>query len=122
MQDAWLDWGGDLVLGPTGDLGLADGTYLGQQRVLRRLLTNAGDYVWQLGYGAGLGAAVGRPLQQAELRGLIRSQMLQEASVARTPDPVVTMMADGAGSVSARLQYVDAASQGTEVLSFPVSG
>lgn len=54
MPDLSHQWGSDLLIGPTGDLATASGTELGQQRVLRRLLTNASDYIWHLGYGAGL--------------------------------------------------------------------
>ena len=59
MWDATLVWGGDLTINATGDLQLSTGTQLGQQRVLRRLLTNAADYIWQPDYGAGLGQFVG---------------------------------------------------------------
>ena len=50
-----------LRAGAAGDLAPAAGTLRGQQRVLRRLLTNPGDYIWQPGYGAGLGQFVGKP-------------------------------------------------------------
>ena len=37
MADLAVQFGGDLAVGPTGDLVLADGASLTQQRVLRRL-------------------------------------------------------------------------------------
>ena len=65
---------------PTGDLA-GDGAALTQQRVLRRLLTNPGDYIWQLGYGAGLGQFVGRPGVPAAIAGVAGAQILLEAAV-----------------------------------------
>ena len=46
MLDISHYWGEDLGIGPTGDLGLAAGSPQVQQRILRRLLTNPGDYIW----------------------------------------------------------------------------
>ncbi|HTR17358.1 MAG TPA: hypothetical protein VMI52_10035 [Acetobacteraceae bacterium] len=120
MQDISHDWGGDLAVGATGDLALADGTALGQQRVLRRLMTNPGDYIWQLAYGAGLGRFVGQPMDAAAIRAAIRGQIFKEASVARTPEPVIDAQQDGAGGVFVHVRYVDAAAGGTSVLSFSV--
>ncbi len=54
MYDLSHQWGDDLTVGPTGDMALVTGSVFGQQRVLRRLMTNPGDYIWQLDYGAGL--------------------------------------------------------------------
>ena len=54
MHDIAHQWGSDLLTSSVGDLASVSGPLLGQQRVLRRLLTNPGDYIWQLDYGAGL--------------------------------------------------------------------
>jgi hypothetical protein len=82
-QDLDHDFGGDLALGPTGDLATVTGTVLGQQRVLRRLLTNAGDYIWHLAYGAGLPAVIGTPVDAVTIEGMVRGQIFLEAAVAR---------------------------------------
>jgi uncharacterized phage protein gp47/JayE len=92
VADIYHQFGSDLVAGPTGDLASAAGTTLGQQRVLRRLLTNPGDYIWQLTYGAGLAQFVGQPVDVARIGGVIRSQMLREPAVARSPEPVVDVL------------------------------
>ena len=73
MPDLFHQYGGDLLLGPSGDLASVDATLLGQQRVLRRLLTNPGDYLWNPAYGAGLGQFVGQPASVARIRSAIRS-------------------------------------------------
>jgi phage baseplate assembly protein W len=125
MPDLSHQWGSDLAVGPTGDLAVASGAELGQQRVLRRLLTNPGEYIWQLGYGAGLARFIGEPANALQIEALIRSQIFKEAAVARTPEPVidVTVSPAGAGgTVYVYVRYQDAPSGQTQVLSFSVSG
>jgi len=123
MADLFHQWGSDLNLGPTGDLAAATGTTLGQQRVLRRLLTNPGDYIWQPTYGAGLGQFIGQPANIANIRAVIRSQIFQEQAVARQPEPVIDVSfgAGGDGSVYVHIRYVDADTGATQLLSFSVS-
>lgn len=118
MADLALKFGGDLMLSPTGDLALADGAMLTQQRVLRRLLTNAGDYIWQLSYGAGLGQFVGQPGTAAAIAGVARSQLLKEADVAVSPPPAVMAVADENGVVTATVTYTDVAASQVSSVSF----
>lgn len=122
MADLVLQFGGDLAIGPTGDLAVVDGPALTQQRVLRRLLTNPGDYIWQLDYGAGLGQFVGQPGAPAAIAGVARTQLLREAGVAPSPPPVVTAVAASNGAVTASLSYSDAATAQVTSLSFSVQG
>ncbi|GEP00626.1 phage tail protein [Methylobacterium haplocladii] len=119
MPDLSLMIGSDLSVGPTGDLLLVDGTQRGVQRVLRRLLTVAGTYIQNLGYGAGVQLRVGGLIDADELSALIRSQIFREASVARDPDPVivVTPILNG---VHVRIIYADAATGRQQTLSFEV--
>jgi hypothetical protein len=121
MWDAALVWGGDLTVGATGDILLADGTQLGQQRVLRRLLTNPKDYIWQPGYGAGLGQFVGQVDAARAVAGVINAQMLLEACVARLPTPNVTADGSLSGNLVVGIQYADAANGQTQTLSFSMS-
>ena len=120
MADLFHQFGSDLTVGATGDLAAASGTLEGQQRVLRRLLTNPGDYIWQPGYGAGLGQFVGSPVSTAQIQAVVRSQIFKEAAVARTPEPIVEVSANTAGSVYVYIRYADAASGATQILSFSV--
>jgi phage baseplate assembly protein W len=122
MQDANLLWSTDLSAGPTGDIALASGTSLGQQRVLRRLLTNAGDYIWQPAYGAGLAQFVGTPVDPLAIRAVVRSQIFKEQAVSRVPEPQIDVQGNADGSVMVRISYVDSATGSTEVLSFQVGG
>lgn len=124
MADAFHQWGSDLAIGATGDIGMTSGPLLGQQRVLRRLLTNPGEYIWQLDYGAGLARFIGQPVNPSQIRAVIRSQIFKEAAVARQPEPVIDVqLAPGgaSGTVYVHIRYVDADSSQTQVLSFTVS-
>jgi hypothetical protein len=122
MADAWHCFGGDLSVGPTGDIGCASGADLVQQRLLRRLLTNPGDYVWNPGYGAGLGQFLGRPVDAGRIQAAIRGQVVREAAVARQPEPEIEVAADMAGGVSVQIRYAEAGSGATRNLAFTVSG
>ncbi len=120
MADLFLLFGGDLGIGPTGDLAIADAQTLTQQRVLRRLLTNQGDYIWQLTYGAGLGQFVGRPGAPDLISGVIRTQMQLESQVIQSPAPGVFTSVVDDGTVMTSVNYVDAATGQTALLSFSV--
>jgi hypothetical protein len=120
MADLFHQFGSDLMVGATGDLAATGGTTEGQQRVLRRLLTNPGDYIWQLGYGAGLGQFVGSPASTAQIQAVVRSQIFKEAAVARTPEPVIDVSADATGSVYVSIRYADAVTGTPQALSFSV--
>jgi len=120
MPDLSHEFGGDLFAGPTGDLALAAGAALGRQRVLRRLLTNPGDYIWQPDYGAGLGRFVGEPAAPERIRAVVRSQIFRERSVARSPEPVVEVQAGDDGRVFVGIRYADADSGETLSISIRV--
>ncbi len=124
MADLAHQWGADLSVGATGDLAVVSGPALGQQRVLRRLLTNPGDYIWQLDYGAGLARFIGQPVNTLQISAVMRSQIFKEAAVARQPEPIVDVQVSpggAAGTVYVHIRYADAASSRTQVLSFGVS-
>ncbi|CCD29943.1 conserved hypothetical protein [Candidatus Glomeribacter gigasporarum BEG34] len=111
--------GSDLSASSTGDLMTATGTQRSQQRVLRRLLTSPGDYVFHPAYGAGLPKMIGNITDVARIRALIRAQLRTEASVAHHPEPSIDIrpLADG---VAVSIQYVDATQQQPVSLSFTV--
>lgn len=122
MPDAAHFFGGDLQVSATGDILMVDGPVLTQQRLLRRLLTNQGDYIWQLDYGAGLGAFVGKPANAARIGAVIRNQVLLEPTVARVPVPTVSVAVQPTGVVTATVRYADAVTGTSQVLSFPLGG
>jgi phage baseplate assembly protein W len=121
MPDLSHQWGADLSVGPSGDLAVVTGSTLGQQRVLRRLLTNPGEYIWQTTYGAGLPGLIGQTVSAAGLRAVVRSQIFKEAAVARTPEPVIDVQPAGTSDGAyVHIRYVDAPSGLSTVLSLTV--
>jgi phage baseplate assembly protein W len=109
MAELWHQFGSDLSLSATGDLLTASGSEQTRQRILRRLLTNPGDYIWHPDYGAGLGRFIGQPGRVKQIQGVIRAQVLQEPTVARTPPPTITVTAGQNGTYTASIEYTDAA-------------
>jgi prepilin-type processing-associated H-X9-DG protein len=101
---------GDLMvcrgIEPTGSPMPSCATVEGEQRVLRRLLTSPGSYIWHLEYGAGLPQYVGRPGVPSAVNALIVGQMFLEDTVARDPLPTVRTrpIVDG---ISVNIAYAD---------------
>ncbi|GAB0116891.1 hypothetical protein [Acidisoma sp. 7E03] len=120
MFDLFHVIGGDLTIAASGDLAAAAGSALGEQRVLRRLLTNAGDYLWNLPYGAGLPAMVGTPADAGAITGLVRHQIFLEGAVARLPAPIVAVQTEN-GIVSLSITYTDAAEATTQTVGATLS-
>ncbi|MGH6958064.1 MAG: hypothetical protein ACREEW_15465 [Caulobacteraceae bacterium] len=122
MPDISHWWGEDLQVSATGDLALADGVELGEQRVLRRLLTNGGDYIWNVAYGAGLPGKVGALLDAPAIKSAVRSQLFQESQVARVPAPVITVRQGASpGTFYVSIAYADASSGQQANVSFDLS-
>lgn len=111
--DLALAWGGDLAFTAQGDLALAQGSRLTGERVLRRLLTNPGDYIWQLSYGAGLGALIGAPAAPARIAALIQSQLRAEAAISPTPPPSVSVSPAGVSGFAVQITYTEALAAGS---------
>ena len=122
MSDLYHQFGGDLALTASGDLALVDGPDAAQQRVLRRLLTNPRDYVWQQSYGAGLARYIGQPASQQRITATILRQMLQEAGVSQDPAPTVSVDVQPTGVVTATINYTDAVTGQPQTVPVPIFG
>ena len=118
MPDIAHLWGNDLSFSATGDLAMVDIPNLTEQRVLRRLLTSAGDYIWALDYGAGLANFVGVPGAANAIGAAIRGQIFKEPAVAQSPAPVIELQSDPAGALYVLIRYADAATGATQTLAF----
>lgn len=114
--------GNDIVIDSTGGLATVEGPEEGQQRVLRRLLTNISSYLFHLGYGAGLPAMIGKPAVQQRIQGVILSQMRLEQAVSQSPPPTVTVDVQTTGIVTAAIKYVDANTTQTSLIVIPLNG
>ena len=112
MYDVYLEWGADLAAGSTGDLALVDGPTQINQRVLRRLLTNAGDYIWNPDYGGGLGMFVGSTTTPTDIEAVIRTQIALERSIPAIPTPSVSVKTSNptGGYLIADITYADPSS------------
>ena len=108
MADLAHLWGSDLSWSSTGDLAVADTPSVTQQRVLRRLLTVPGEYLWSLDYGAGLATFVGLPGTANAIVAAVRGQLFKEGAVAQTPAPVIALAPDQAGNIYVQVTYSDA--------------
>lgn len=113
-------YGGDVALSPTGDLGRASGPEYSKQRVVRRLLTNPGEYIFQPTYGAGLGRRVGKSIDAAAVAALIRGQMALEPTVAKSPAPAVSVQAITNG-LAVSMTYVALPDRQPVALAFEVT-
>lgn len=121
MAEDLAHWfGQDLNVAASGDLLTVDGTTKGTQRILRRLLTNPGDYFWQPNYGAGLADKIGRPFSADACEALVLSQIFLEPSVARSPVPSVnvTQITNG---LYVDIRYTDSDTGQVVPLSFSVT-
>jgi phage baseplate assembly protein W len=115
--------GSDLSVSGTGDLQGATDTIRGQQRILRRLLTNPGEYIFHPEYGAGLPQYVGRTADVPKIRALVRGQIQLEEAVARAPAPEINVAAipsAAGGGFAITIIYTDAPSGQPVTLSFEV--
>jgi hypothetical protein len=123
MAELAHQWGSDLQFGSSGDLAIVTGSIYGQQRVLRRLLTNPIDYIWQPTYGAGLAGFIGKPANILQIRATIRSQMSKEPTVSQNPEPSVSVTPCPAGmadDIYVNVLYADANTGETQALTFSV--
>ena len=111
--------GCDLTIGPTGDLATVAQDTWTQQRILRRLLTNPGGYIWQLSYGAGLPGMVGASLSGQRLVAIMRQQVGLETAVAVQPEPQITLQTDPTGNAFATVVYEDARSGSVQTITVP---
>ena len=110
MPDFALEWSGDLQLSPSGGVELVDGSTLTRQRLIRRLLTNPGDVLFEADYGAGLPRFIGQPMHEASIAALVREQATAEETVADVID--VTVSGVGVSSYVLTIVYVEQSAPG----------
>ena len=122
MADLSQTWSGDLALTQSGDLTTASGPALGTQRVLRRLLTNPGAYLWHLDFGTGLAAWIGAPAAPAAIATAVRSQLFLDAAVAADPAPVIELQPGPAGALYLSVRYADAETALPQTLNAMIPG
>jgi hypothetical protein len=120
VADIYQVFNNDLVVSANGDLLTCTSVVESEQRVLRRLFTNPGDYIWQPNYGAGLPQKIGSPFDVSTIESIVQSQMYLEDSVVRVPPPDVEV-ASFPNGMFVDIEYTEADTQDDVVLSFPVT-
>ena len=122
VNDIYLVKGNDFIISSTGDLLMANGSNLSNQRIPRRLLTNPGDYIWHTDYGAGLAQYVGQPLSSDNfdnIKQVITAQIFLESSVAQNPAPEILLQSIQYG-LFCQINYTLSPSYQPAVLTFGV--
>lgn len=120
--DSDHNFGGDLSFSPKNDLLTSFDVDKSKQRILRRLLTNPGDYIWHPQYGAGLQAFIGTSLNSDrfdQIKALITSQIFLESSVSQTPQPVIALQTIK-GGLFVQITYTESSTQSQVILTFYV--
>lgn len=120
MADLYLDFGTDLNFAPGGDLQVADGAALTNQRLARRFFTSPqqrdaagnvvtkGDYIFHPDYGAGLGQFVdslGNATSQRKIELLMAGQTRLEPAVAPLPLPTASAALKPTGELDVYVSY-----------------
>jgi hypothetical protein len=104
MIDIYHQFGNDLFADSTGGLALVQDSLTTTQRIYRRLVTNPGDYLWNLSYGGGLRSLVGDPANDATIESIVRDQLALESTVAPMPSPtVVSRITDAETTATSQL-------------------
>jgi len=122
LHDLYQNYGNDLQLAPGNDLQTVTTLERSKQRVLRRLMTNPGDYIWHPTYGAGLPSFIGQTMAsgiEKQIESLIVSQIFLEASVAQNPFPVILIQALQSGFF-VQINYTESSTNLPVVLNFDV--
>lgn len=119
-SDLFHIYGTDLSVSATGDILIATGTVAGQQRVIRRLLTNPQDDFFNVTYGAGLGQFIGQPAQEQRITAVTKANMYKESVVQQNPPPAISITDYNNGQFVLGVQYVDAVTQQQSALTLPM--
>lgn len=121
MADLQHYYGNDLAIGPTGDLAVVTGSEQVKERLLRRLLTSQGDYIWHLDFGAGLPKFIGQPARADRIAAVVRAQMALEADVVQSPEPLISVQDGHNTSVTVTIRYADAKTGQVQTVFVPVT-
>lgn len=116
-------YGNDLSAAASGDLLTVGEPTLTEQRLVRRLLTVLGSYFWELKYGAGLSAYVGKTASTKTIKAIVLAQLKRERSIQQTPNaPQVTVTSNPDGTFVVTIQYWNNLVSASRQVKFPVIG
>lgn len=121
MADLAHWFGNDLTVAANGDLLTVNEPFFSEQRIVRRLLTNPGDYIWHNDYGAGLALYIGQPAAALTIKSVVATQIALEASVAQQPVPIIQVIDSLTGVFTVTINYFNNNINGMRTLSFSIS-
>jgi phage baseplate assembly protein W len=110
----------DLTVAASGDLLTVTEPIRSEQRLVRRLLTPKGSYIWHPNYGGGLAELIGQPNGTRKAEGIIRAQLRLESAIASSPAPQVTVTSSTTGVSVATIVYFNKNTGSMRTLSFPI--
>ncbi|AAW62163.1 hypothetical protein [Gluconobacter oxydans] len=113
--------GGDLVLTTGAALATVSDAEETRQKILRRLCTNPGGYLWHLDYGAGLPAMVGKAMDAGTIQSVVQQQMATESGVDQTQPVTVTVTSTPSGLFRCDVSYTDSQTQTIQALTYQAS-
>lgn len=117
-------WGLDTQFTAAGDDAAVSAIDQINQSIIRECLTAPGEYVWDPGYGLGLGRHVGQALTAdrfAAIKAGIAGVTAKQPEVRQQPAPVITFINDLAGLVAAQIAYTYAPTGQAVTLTIPAS-
>lgn len=122
MSEIYHRFGQALQLDANGGLLMVAGTEQGREKIVRRLLTNTGDLLGNINYGAGVNQYIGSTIDPLQIQASIKSQMKAETIVQQSPAPRVGLTEDLAtGLVMATITYVDNTTLEQSTARIPIS-
>lgn len=113
--------GGDIDLTSGGAVALVSEADETRQKILRRLCTNPGAYLWGLDYGAGLPALVGMTETTETISSVVQAQMALESGIDQMQPVTVTVTPLTGGKYTCSIQYTDSQTQTVQSLTYTAS-
>ena len=113
-------WGQDFAWSPSGDFGIVDGLAESTQAIIRRLMTAWSELLLHKDYGGSVPERIGRVLDEVAIQSVMRSQIFKEATVAKTPEPVITTTSF-LGGVTVSIVYTWLVTGTQQTLSFDLN-
>lgn len=92
FNDLALDWAMDLQISAQGDLAVSTGVPLLKQRIIRRILTNKKQLIFQPEFGVGVPKYVHEGISTSvfnEIKQRVIQEIYKEEAVARNPGPEI---------------------------------
>lgn len=121
-MDTYHYYGSDWQLSSNNDLLKTYHPEEGSQRLIRRILTVPGQYVWHPDYGVGAGQYIGNGLSDRDLnrlKALIIAQIYQESFVGRTPPAEINLTRQDRGLLCV-IKYYDIVIEDYQVVNFTI--